>query len=293
MRTFHRRTLALLLHPPVLSVLLLIVIVRAVHLGRLADERSYLYDLTLPALYGGGGVTMVSWARIQIGVFQLDSGFVVRESGWDEAPHEELVVVGEWSLMQQSTKSGLWAPTHEHQFLTGFYIPDDPSITPFGNSPSELAEILTLIESLLASSARYPFSLASDLEYAIIQGWSFNTNAPAHDLSRDLRIPRATIERKVLWLGYLENTATLGVLALLVLHVHRLRREKPWRKWYRKDWQCWGCGYDLRNIAEGEPCPECGTAKEDMPTHCTNRLHAQAKDNAGDAKVELTTSAAE
>ncbi len=57
-----------------------------------------------------------------------------------------------------------------------------------------------------------------------------------------------------IWLGFSANTLLYGALAWGVLFAPGVVRR--WRR--RRRGACVGCGYDLKGIAPGGVCPECG-----------------------------------
>lgn len=70
--------------------------------------------------------------------------------------------------------------------------------------------------------------------------------------------PEASLPMLPLWPGFAVNTIFYAAIAWSVWWMPRALRRRRWRK--RE--QCVRCGYELKGLAAGIACPECGLTKE-------------------------------
>ena len=82
----------------------------------------------------------------------------------------------------------------------------------------------------------------------------FSWNSPAIDRLLTSGACRVLLPLRPLWPGFAINTLFYAASAWLVWRIVPLT--KRWRR--RRAGRCTNCGYDLRGIAAGSICPECG-----------------------------------
>lgn len=247
----------------VIALLLLALMVRGCHLSQLANDFRYRYALTIPRHLNLYEITgSASLARIEALVFEDGTAFRVEPGYWEGVDTYPDRVIGIFSMHSGERVSGVWAPTRVERSIAVRYLPAEAFTSPIGNTRDELDGVIARLERVIEKEAWFEYTPPAGIEHAIRPGGYFGASFPAHDLGRDMDVYGITLVRRVLWLGYLENVATLVVLALLIYHVRRTWIVKPWRDWNREPWQCRVCRYDLRSTADGEPCPECGSRPE-------------------------------
>ncbi|MEM1422753.1 MAG: hypothetical protein AAGH64_02005 [Planctomycetota bacterium] len=260
----------------VIALLLLALLVRGCHLSNLANDFRHRYALTIPRQLGlFESLGSVNPGRIEALVLTDGTAFRVEAGypfGLDTYPDG---AIGFFTVFPgRRSVSGVWAPTLTERTISVSYTPVEALTTlpgalasPVGHSPSpvgntrdELEGVIAQLEGVIEQEAWFEYTPPAGIDHAIRPGSYFGTSFPSHDLGRDMNANDITVLRRVLWLGYIENVATLGVLALLVYHARRTWIVKPWRDWNREPWQCRACRYDRRSTPDGAPCPECGDA---------------------------------
>ncbi len=165
------------------------------------------------------------------------------------------VRLGSVSASAREARTGLWAPTRGSVHIDAQFTPRYPA-TPQGNSLAEFQGVIASIDEHLRA---HPV-LGRTVPGGLI-GYIHTTGTPGvplHDFSQQWSTRGAVLETRVLWWGYAENALVLLGLVWLILCAREAWITTPWRGLVRREWECWGCGYDLRSLDSREPCPECG-----------------------------------